>query len=87
MANPIESGKNKNTIIVRDKKGIVSQLLDSEFKSGIFLEREKLIKEFVDSIESLISNIENIDVDGVRRAYLDVYWLVKLKREYQEKLK
>ena len=52
MANPITT-KDKNTIIIRDKKGIVSQLLDSEFKSGVFLEREKLIKEFVNDLKDM----------------------------------
>ena len=50
MTNTIKSKKDENCFIIEDKKGIVSRLLDAEFYSGIFLERQKLITEFLEDL-------------------------------------
>lgn len=50
---------------------ILAGLLNAEFESGIFLERQKLISEFVNSLEHLPENI--------RVNELIQYWKEKLK--------
>ena len=40
-------------IVINDKKGIYAKCLDSEFESGVFLERHKLITEFVNDLKAI----------------------------------
>lgn len=71
-------------------KNLLEKILEhltDEFYVFVENEIQEVILEFVKHIERLIEKCENIDRNDVRRCYVDVYWLVKLKREYQEKLK
>ena len=49
--------------------------------------RQEIIDKFMKSIDILISKSENINRNDVNRTMVDCYWIIKLKKEYQEKLK
>ena len=81
----LKSKKDENCIIIEDKKGVISKLLDAEFYSGIFLERQKLIDEFLDDLDILPkSNFKDVAHDATRAA-VDVYWIFKLKGKWEKR--
>lgn len=87
MVKTIKSKLNENIIVIKDKEGIMSKLLESEFKAGVFLEKNKLIKEFVKKINIFFMNKAEDATYYDFKDTLDYTYWSDIKKEYEEMLK